>query len=858
MRHIIQINTMSYPAKIIPENIGDVGEITQALQLISLGGLVEIRIPKAGKFQTVSGYFTDATIAEREVRQWDGKVPGIYFTLNPIAPELLGRAANRLITYAKSTTSDQEVLRRTWLPIDIDPMRASGISSSDAEHQSAIEKAFRVQQFLIALGWPKPIVADSGNGAHLLFRVELPNDNTSLELCKGVLEAIALRFDDSSSSIDQTVGNASRIWKLYGTMACKGDELPERPHRQAHLLDIPDQIEPVSRELLDALAGPLASEPIALSPLKIGTAFDVTDWLDKNKIKVTRHGPWNTGEKWVLEVCPFNSAHNDSAAVIVQFANGATAFRCHHNGCVGKSWHDLRQLKDPTYQKRQNGYTITTVQSEWSVLNLPSNKLSDVAQFEDELLPDVFRDYVLDIADRLQCPPDFSAAAAITFAGGVLGRRIGIRPKRRDDWLVVPNLWGAAIGRPGVMKTPAIAQVQTFLNRLEIEARGHFQKAKVDHERNDEIGALESKTIRKMAEDLIKKGSREEAERKLQELPRGQASPTRSRYIVNDTTVEKLGELLSENPHGLVLIRDELVGFLKSLEKTGNETQRAFMLEAWNGDGRFTYDRIIRETVEIEAACVSIFGGIQPGPFADYLRSAVDAGSGDDGLIQRFQLVVWPDISSDWRNVDRWPNTEAKERMWQAFRFLSSVDGSIGQRDEYDSSGITFLRFTNEAQELFDEWREKLERTVRAGNHHPAFESHLSKYRSLIPSLALICHLVDAETGPVGTKSLIRALAWAEYLESHARRIYAIGANPSRSAAIELVNHIRRGALTNPFQLRDVYRNNWKGLGSPEMAEAAVSVLDDHGCLRSVFSQETGGRPGMVYFIHPELLGGKA
>ena len=144
-------------------------------------------------------------------------------------------------------------------------------------------------------------------------------------------------------------------------------------------------------------------------------------------------------------------------------------------------------------------------------------------------------------------------------------------------------------------------------------------------------------------------------------------TPTRRRYLVNDSSVEKLGELLNENPNGLLVFRDELLGLLYSLERDGQEGARQFYLETWNGNGRFTYDRIGRGTVDIEACCLSVLGSIQPGPLQDYLATAPD-----DGLIQRFQLAVWPDLEPGWTNVDRWPNRDAKERAGSVF---SRLDG---------------------------------------------------------------------------------------------------------------------------------------------------------------------------------------
>jgi len=159
--------------------------------------------------------------------------------LNPVNPALLARAANRVrpMTKGDSATSDSDILARRWLPLDLDPKRPSGISSTDDEHEAALARARQIRDALAAAGWPPPIMADSGNGAHLLYAIDEPSNDDGL--VKRILEALAVRFDDDLVSIDRSVFNPARIWKLYGTPARKGDSIPDRPHRLARILELP-------------------------------------------------------------------------------------------------------------------------------------------------------------------------------------------------------------------------------------------------------------------------------------------------------------------------------------------------------------------------------------------------------------------------------------------------------------------------------------------------------------------------------------------------------------------------------------------------------------------------------------------
>lgn len=486
--------------------------------------------------------------------------------------------------------------------------------------------------------------------------------------------------------------------------------------------------------------------------------------------------------------------------------------------------------------------------------------LPPVMAFDPDLLPEAIRGWIVDIAERVQCPIDFPAVSAIVAISALVGRKVGIRPKRQDDWLVVPNLWGAAIGRPGVMKTPAILEPLRPLKRLEMLAKEAFEAKAAEFE----AAKIVNKVKGKAAESDIKKALSKEGQGAamriaMESLPGDEGEPVRKRYIINDSTVEKLGVILNQNPFGVLVYRDELIGLLKGLDKEGQDSARSFYLEAWNGTGRFTYDRIERGTIDIEAAIVSIMGGIQPGPLGQYFAAAAEQGLGDDGLVQRFQLIVWPDISREWVNVDRWPDSEARKRAYAVFDGLDHLEAGLlgADHDPADPDGIPFLRFAEEAQVLFDAWRAGLEKQVRDGDLHPALESHFAKYRSLIPSLALLLHLADGASGPVGVIPLQRALRWAEYLASHARRIYAQAIHPHVAAAFLLAKKIVAGELKDGFAARDVYRHGWTGLVNSSVVHAAADLLVDHDWLRQA-SVLTDGRTATVYLINPRLRGSEA
>jgi hypothetical protein len=334
----------------------DLAEIRRALGvLLEPGATAELRVLHAGRDGTVSGYFDDPDALAREAARWSGRAPGVFVTLNPVVPALLARAANRVRGRAEQTTSDRDVLRHRWLPIDLDPVRPAGISATEAEHGAALIAAQAVRAELRAVGWPDPLFADSGNGAHLLCRVDLPNDDASTACLRRCLEALALRFDDDAVRVDVTTCNPARIWKVYGTLAAKGDATADRPHRLARLLDVPDTLAVVAREPLARLAATAPEAPPDPGRNGHGPGFDLEAWLVRyaDRVRVVARGPWNGGARWILNPCPWNPEHGNRAAYIVRFASGAIAAGCHHNGCAGRDWSTLRELVEPGWWARR-------------------------------------------------------------------------------------------------------------------------------------------------------------------------------------------------------------------------------------------------------------------------------------------------------------------------------------------------------------------------------------------------------------------------------------------------------------------------------------------------------------------------
>lgn len=338
-------------------------EVTKAMEVLGKTDCpIEVRILNT-KRGTVSGYYDDKEKLLRDIFRYDG-INNIFFTLNTISEDLLARAKNRLVEYAKNTTSDLDIIRRAFLLIDIDPKRPTGVSSTDEELKSAEIVVSRVINYLTSEGFPEPILACSGNGYHALYKLDLSNTKETTQLIKDVLYALDDKFSDNKTQVDKTTYNPARITKLYGTMACKGDSTETRPHRRSRIVQAPDKLEVVNEVLLKKIADLYIQKNnnvnkvknVSSKPVKNGS-IKMDEWLSGNGIDVFKLKDEGDRTIYVLETCPWNSSHTDKSASITQFNNGAISAKCHHDSCSHENWSSLKKLYEPKVPKNKSEYS---------------------------------------------------------------------------------------------------------------------------------------------------------------------------------------------------------------------------------------------------------------------------------------------------------------------------------------------------------------------------------------------------------------------------------------------------------------------------------------------------------------------
>jgi putative DNA primase/helicase len=483
---------------------------------------------------------------------------------------------------------------------------------------------------------------------------------------------------------------------------------------------------------------------------------------------------------------------------------------------------------------------------------------NEAQELTADYLPACLREWLLDVSERMQIPLEFIAVPAIVAAASLVGRKLAIRPDSRDSWSVIPNLWGFIVADPGSLKSPAIAEAMRPLETLAKLAQESFKAQCRQIQIEDQKIKSQIETIKDSLKTDIKKTLEEEALQqrkqlmKLQELQAIREKPIEKRYKTNDPTPEKLAVILQENPRGILLLRDELSGWLESFRQRGREGSREFYLEAWNGNSSFSVDRIGRGTIHIEALCLSIFGGIQPAKLEAYMEKTTSS-QGDDGFLERFQLVVFPERRKQWQLVSRKPNVAAAEGAFKVFEYLDIFDARDLCADQ--DSDIPYLRFSPDAQEHTNKWRQQLESRLLDDDSHPIYRAHLGKYRSLMPSLALIftvMNALDRKIKDVVIEEANLAIKWCAFLDSHAQKIYKNFLHEKKFGAQLLAEKIKSHQLNDSEKIRDIYRHNWRGLNTPEKLDAAIDSLAALGWVR-LEKVHTKGGPSEVLRINPDL-----
>jgi hypothetical protein len=458
----------------------------------------------------------------------------------------------------------------------------------------------------------------------------------------------------------------------------------------------------------------------------------------------------------------------------------------------------------------------------------PITGLPPVAEVSEDMFPEAFLPLCLDIVKRMQVPLDYAYVGMIGCLAGAVNRRALVQPKARDtEWTVVPNAYCAIVGPSGTMKTPVLEALTAPLRVLDGEWRKAHAKKQAEYEK--ELAEWKESKQGKAPQKLI--------ERCL---------------LINDSTYQAVQATMLDNPLGLFMLRDELSGWLSSLDEDHKGSERGFYLTAWGGQSGYSVKTISRGDLYLPHCCLSIMGTLTPQRLKTYLLEGKTANL-NDGFLQRFSAATYPNEPGVMGYVDEPPHVKAIETAAKVMRTLAELS-----RDE-----PILFKFDDDAQLVFQEWYERLMERMHS-LPDGELRSHLSKYRKLMPSLAVNFQLTDLATahpsnwrrkmprsggfGFIDRKHTERAVRASEdYFESHARRIYSLVRSNALDGLNALAEKIKEGRIPRdkPFAAANIYQKGWRSLNTPQAVHLAAQGLVELDWLRAIEPEARFG-PGRV------------
>lgn len=476
--------------------------------------------------------------------------------------------------------------------------------------------------------------------------------------------------------------------------------------------------------------------------------------------------------------------------------------------------------------------------------------LKPVEKLNADLMPKVLADWLIPAARVIGCPIDFLVLSAIVAAGSLIGARMRVKPLQNSDWFVVPNIYGGLVGLPSTKKTPALDETQKPILELQAKARKDVKAEMRDYE-------IELRFYEKAEKEIFNKAkTANEAKERLKRLPKPK-KPVLRRFQINDVTTSKMIHFLSENPNGLLLFRDELVGWLRSLENDYDKSARAFILEVWKGGISYELARVDGREIPLTSGTLSIMGGIQPSKLQRYVGEAYSFEN-SDGFLQRLTLV-YPDLVGRGKKPtpsDYESKQNGFEKANRIFKILAEQDFQ-GRCVSANGDKFFAVKFEKQAQKRVDKWKEEIEteaESIQANDE--AFAAYLYKLPKTCFGIALIFHCLErigeySFPDEISDDTASRAIAYTNYLISHTKRVFALGENQVFDLARKLVEKIKTGDLQQGFKQREILRKKWSGFRVAEDVNEVLSLLVDYGYLRAV--KTTEGRPTTEFYFHPSL-----
>jgi len=822
-----------------------------------------------GKKPIVAGWFDDAVKAAEIIRQIDHQVKpdGIYVTLNPCNPGLLGRANNRLKA-GVARTADKDITNLCHLLVDIDPERPAGISSSDAEKSAANEVTDAVYNYLKGNGWPEPLRGDSGNGGHLIYRLDLVNNPDNVALIKAVLQALNARFSNSQAKVDTSVFNPARISKVYGTTARKGENTQDRPHRKAAFLSAPKDLQPVPVTLLQALA---AETPASQhqdftrtsSKHSPGQRLDVEGYLKKYGVPLKKIKPHGDSTLYILEQCLFDESHTGGEASIGQTSEGKLFYQCFHDSCKSRTWGEARAIisgDDPLWDRgpynTSSGH-MAAASNEWpDPVPLPERgDTSQAAGYDLRLLPEAIREAAAEVARFVKVPVMSPAVAGLSCIATAISKKAVVieRPGLEHH----PALFFTLIAASGERKSPVFKNMAQPLEQWSLDRKEHYEELRRMAKANN---ATIDAAISGVKNRAKKEGANLEViTNEIAELEaRRMKEPPYPRLFTTDTTEQRLFQKMHDRGGAYAVMSgegrpvfDAIAGKYSGDGRTGD----AIYLAGISGD-TITRDRVGGEAGPEERViyqpCLNVCIFVQPDK---YQEAASHPALRASGALARIWPVWLPSLAGTRLEAENEPGLNYFA-MRKFNRLITQLLEATPPKDETTGIACHKAKLSPEAAQARREFHNAIERLMRDGHDLEDVQDIASKAVSQTAKLALVLHLATNPELLCQSKSTISLDTWAKvqvlgtfHLQEAVRVQRMADEDKSLHQARRLLEWIKREGL------REVTATNLMQIGPrprPKAAQASslLELLADFGYL---ISQTRPNKRKPVYLVNPKL-----
>lgn len=493
---------------------------------------------------------------------------------------------------------------------------------------------------------------------------------------------------------------------------------------------------------------------------------------------------------------------------------------------------------------------------------LPINsKKYHLPEVRQSYLPPIFYDWMKGESERLGVNLVMIAVPFFSTVGSLIGSRIGIQPKKNDFWTSYANLWGVIIAPPGAKKTAILNTSIKFLSNLEAQELKKSQE-KLSNLK-DEVDEIEIKlqSLDKNFKKAVNEGDEEtkrliKTERQVLKKKLKDLEVKARRFSTNSFSLEKLIDLLGDNKNGILVYRDEINGILESFKKKGQETTRQFLLEGWNGDCVFTYDILSRPTKIVDPNCLTLLGGIQP-ILVNKILQEMRTNFSDDGFLQRFQLIAFPNEDRTPGFVDKGTDEITQKQMSHLFKSIIDLDPYVfGTKKE--NSDVSIVKLDSKAYARFASYMDMNDLEVFNSDDN-AYKSHISKFGKLLSGLIIIFHVLNnienKQPRTYATEIEVdMAILWCDLFKEHAKKMYDLNSNVTSVSGICLAKKIIDGSVKNFDSLRTISRKGWKNLNSAKSVEEACFFLEQHNWLKVTENKPSNGRPSSSVEFHKNLL----